>query len=71
MKFFINLIKKLLLKNETKMIEDSIYKSTTIETIEKRNDFITELRNSANLEIDDRSRLWHYEYKNRGYDVDI
>ncbi|MCI8344448.1 MAG: hypothetical protein HFJ42_00420 [Clostridia bacterium] len=53
------------------MIESSIDKSTSIEKTQRRNDFITELRNSANLEIDDRSRLWHYEHKNRGYDIDI
>lgn len=71
MNFFRNLIKRLFFKKETKMIESSIDKSTSVEKAQKRDDFITELRNSANLEIDDRSRLWNYEHKNRGYDIDI
>lgn len=71
MNFFINLIKKLFLKNEIKRIESPIYKPASEQNTQRRNDFIIQLRSSANLEIDDRSRLWNYEHKNRGYEIDI
>ncbi len=71
MSFFINIIKKLFFKSKPKMIKRPINKLQNIENTDKRNDFIAELRNSANLEIDDKSRLWDYEHKNRGYDIDI